>query len=211
MFTQVYLLKKPIISKVISLISVLSFATIVANTTPAAAVQVKYSSPGNVSKIEDLVVDNISYEITFKYDSFVNLFGSPNSSNFQTPTFWNNPEGAKNLVDSIVVLLNSQQQPVPTQINNYPSGLVPYRGIVGSNDVLYIVSKVNHNYGQEWVNFLGETQDVFPFGNEQANYAILNINKSSHSVPEGNMLPSAIVAFFLMCGITLKRKKWQGN
>ncbi|BAY94731.1 MULTISPECIES: hypothetical protein [unclassified Tolypothrix] len=202
MFNQIYLLKNPITSKFIYLVSVLSIATVFAN--PANGVQIKYGSPGNVSKIEDLVVDDIGYDITFKYDSFINLFGSPNNSDFQKPTFWDNPQGAKNLVDSIASLLNFQQT-VPTQINNYPSALVPYRGAVAPNGTLFLVSKVD-SYITRWDNYRGESQDIFTRGNEQANYAIVNINQSSDAVPEGNMLATVMAGFFFVVGMKMQRK-----
>ncbi|MBD2335806.1 hypothetical protein H6G64_02225 [Calothrix sp. FACHB-156] len=202
MFSPIYLLENQITSTVISLFSVLSIATIFAN--PTAAVQLKYGSPGNVSKIEDLVVDDISYDVTFKYDSFINLFGSPSNPDFKAPTFWNNAPGAKNLVDSIALLLNSQPN-VPTRVNNYPSALVPYRGVVAANGTLFLVSKVD-SYITRWDNYRGESQDIFTRGNEQANYAIVNINQSSDAVPEGNMLATAIAGCLFLGVITAKRK-----
>lgn len=132
-----------------------------------------YSNSGNVSKIEGLVVDGINYDVTFKYDSFLNLFGSPNSSDFNKPTFWDNAQTAQKAVDNIASLLNSQQ-PVPTKVNDYASALVPYRGVVASNGSLFLVSKVN-SYITKWDNFRGESQDIFTQGNEQANYAIFSV------------------------------------
>lgn len=202
MFTQIYLLKNHITSTVISLVSVLSIATVFSHS--AAAVQIKYGSPGNVSKIEGLVVDDIGYDITFKYDSFINLFGSPSNPDFQKPTFWDAPQGAKNLVDSIAFLLNSQQG-LPTQINNYASALVPYRGVAAPNGTLFLVSKVD-SYITRWDNYRGESQDIFTRGNEQANYAIVNINQSSDAVPEGNMLATAIAGSFFVGGMKMKKK-----
>jgi Domain of unknown function (DUF4082) len=139
-----------------------------------------YSDSGNVSKIEGLVIDGINYDVTFKYDSFLNLFGSPNSSDFNRPTFWDNSQTAQKAVDSIASLLNSQQA-VPTKLNNEPSALVPYRGVVASNGSLFLVSKIN-SYITRWDNFRGESQDIFPQGNEQANYAIFSLQNPPKTV-----------------------------
>jgi Domain of unknown function (DUF4082) len=132
-----------------------------------------YSDSGNLSKIEDLVVDGINYDVTFKYDSFLNVFGSPNGSDFNRPTFWDNSQTAKKAVDNIASLLNSQQL-VPTKLNNQLSALIPYRGVVAPNGSLFLVSKVN-SYITNWVNFRGESQDIFTRGNEVANYAIFTV------------------------------------
>ncbi|WP_414542653.1 hypothetical protein [Nostoc sp. CCY0012] len=204
MLKKIYLLTNQIKSKTIYLVSLLSSAIIMANTTPAVAVQLKYSNLDNINKIEDLVVDDITYDVTFHYGSFFNLFGSPDSSSFKTPAFWDNPQGAKNLVNSIALLLNSQQI-VPTQINNYPSALVPYRGVFTPNDSLFVISKVD-NYITKWDNYKGESQDIFTLGHEQANYAILSIKKPFNAIPEANMLPSVIVAFLIFGGIVANRK-----
>ncbi|MFH7024945.1 MAG: hypothetical protein ACHBN1_05985 [Heteroscytonema crispum UTEX LB 1556] len=139
-----------------------------------------YSNSGDVSKIEGLVIDGINYDVTFKYDSFLNLFGSPNSSDFNRPTFWDNSQTAQKAVDNIASLLNSQQ-PIPTKVNNYPSALVPYRGVVASNGSLFLVSKVN-SYITRWDNFRGESQDIFTQGNEQANYAIFSVQNPPQTV-----------------------------
>jgi hypothetical protein len=169
MFTDYYLGCKPFKARACYLASLISITAIVANTTPATAVQLVYSSPGNVSKIEGLVVEGINYDVTFKYDSFLNVFGSPNSSGFNRPTFWDNAQTAQKAVNNIASLLNSQQS-IPTQLNSYPSALVPYRGVVASNGSLFLVSKVD-SYITNWVNFRGESQDIFTQGNELANYS----------------------------------------
>jgi hypothetical protein len=203
MFTSFYLGCKPFQAKACYLASLLGITAIVVSTTPVAAVQLVYSSSGNVSKIEGFVLDGITYDVNFKYDSFLNIFGSPNSSGFNRPTFWDNSQTAQKAVDNIASLLNSQQ-PVPTTVNNYPSALVPYRGVVASNGSLFLVSKIDYRYIAKWDNFLGESQDIFPQGNEQANYAIFSAQKPPKTVPEGNLGAGAVVAFLLGAS-TLKK------
>ncbi|WP_341528708.1 hypothetical protein WKK05_05095 [Nostoc sp. UHCC 0302] len=185
------------------LASLIGITALVINATPAVAVELVYSSPGNVSKIQGLVVDGINYDVTFKYDSFLNIFGSPNSSSFNKPTFWDNSQTAQKVVDNIASLLNSQKT-VPTKINNYPSALVAYRGVVASDGSLFIVSKID-NYITRWDNFRGESQDIFTQGNEQANYAIFSVQEPSKPVPEANFETGAVVAFLLGGASTLKK------
>jgi hypothetical protein len=208
MFTSFYLEGNQFKAKACYLASLIGITAIVASTTPAAAVQFVYSSPGNVSKIEGLVVDGINYDVTFKYDSFLNIFGSPNSSGFNRPTFWDNSQTAQKAVDKIASLLNSQQ-PIPTQLNSYPSALVPYRGVVASNGSLFIVSKV-YNHITRWDNFRGESQDIFTGGNELENYAIFSVQEPPKTVPESNFGVGAVVAFLLGVS-TLKKHGKKGK
>jgi hypothetical protein len=209
MFTYYYLGCKPFKATACYLASLISITAIVTNTTPAAAVQLIYSSPGNVSKIEGLVVDGINYDVTFKYDSFLNVFGSPNSSAFNRPTFWDNAQTAKKAVDNITSLVNSQQT-IPTQLNSYPSALVPYRGVVASNGSLFLVSKV-HSYITNWVNFRGESQDIFTQGTELANYALFTVQEPPKTVPESNLGASVASAALIMGTITASKKLQQGQ
>ncbi|OKH53120.1 hypothetical protein NIES2101_12360 [Calothrix sp. HK-06] len=206
MFTRTYLNHNLSKAKACCLASFITISTIVANATPGAAVQMTYNSQGNISKIESFIVDGINYDVTFKYDSFINLFGSPNSSDFNSPTFWNNNQTAQKVVNDITSLLNSQQ-PVPTKLNDYSSALVPYRGVVASNGSLFLVSKIN-NYITRWDNFRGESQDIFTMGNEQANYAIFSVKEPPKTVPESNLSLGAVVAF-LVGASTFKSKFWQ--
>jgi hypothetical protein len=205
MFTNIHLAHKPFKAKACYLASLIAITTVVANATPAAAAQIIYSSPGNVSKIEDLVVDGINYDVTFKYDSFLNLFGSPNSPGFNRPTFWDNSQTAQKAVDNIASLLNSQQ-PVPKQVNNYPSALVPYRGVVAPNGSLFLVSKID-SYITRWDNFRGESKDIFTMGNEQANYAIIKPQEPPKTIPESNLGAGAVVAFLLGARTLKKQRK----
>ncbi|MBW4666647.1 MAG: hypothetical protein KME60_04185 [Cyanomargarita calcarea GSE-NOS-MK-12-04C] len=195
MLTKYYLANNPFKAKACYLASLIGITAIVANTTPAAAVEMIYRNPGNVSKIQGLVLDGINYDVTFKYDSFLNLFGSPNSSDFNRPTFWDNSQIAKKAVDNIASLMNSQQ-PVPTKVNSYPSALLPYRGVVAPNGTLFLVSKVD-SYITRWDNFIGESQDIFTQGNEQANYAIFSVQEPPKTVPESNLWVGAVVTFLL--------------
>jgi hypothetical protein len=205
MFTKKHLVNTPFKAKACYLSSLIAISAVVANATPAAATQMIYSSPGNVSKIEGLVVDGINYDVTFKYDSFLNLFGSPNSPGFNRPTFWDNNQTAQKAVDNIASLLNSQQ-PLPTQINNYPSALVPYRGVVASNGSLFLVSKID-SYITRWDNFRGESKDIFTMGNEQANYAIISAQEPTKTIPESNLGAGAVVAFLLGARTLKKQRK----
>lgn len=205
MFTNSYLDRNPFKTKACHLASLIAITAVVANVTPAAAAQIIYSSPGNVSKIEGLVVDDINYDVTFKYDSFLNLFGSPNSPGFNQPTFWDNNQTAQKAVDNIASLLNSQQ-PVPNQVNNYPSALVPYRGVVAPNGSLFLVSKID-SYITRWDNFRGESQDIFTMGNEQVNYAIISAKEPPKTIPESNLGSGAVVAFLLGARILKKQRK----
>jgi hypothetical protein len=205
MFTNSHLAQKPFKAKACYLASLITISAVVANATPAAAAQIIYSSPGNVSKIEGLVVDDMNYDVTFKYDSFLNLFGSPNSSSFNRPTFWDNSQTAQKAVDNIASLLNSQQ-PVPSQVNSYPSALVPYRGVVAPNGSLFLVSKID-SYITRWDNFRGESKDIFTMGNEQANYAIITAQEPPKTIPESNLEAGAVVAFLLGARTLRKPRK----
>jgi hypothetical protein len=206
MFTKSYLPFNQFKAKACYLASLTAITAIVANTTPVVAAQLIYSSPGNVSKIEGLVVDGINYDVTFKYDSFLNLFGSPNSPGFNRPTFWdNNNQTAQKAVDNIAFLLNSQQ-PAPSQVNNYPSALVPYRGVVAPNGSLFLVSKID-SYITRWDNFRGESKDIFTMGNEQANYAIISVQEPPKTIPESNLGAGAVVAFLLGARTLKKQRK----
>jgi hypothetical protein len=204
MLTQSYLLSKKIELKALYLAAVLSAVTIFVDATPAAAVQLIYSEPGNVSKIEDLVVDGINYDVTFKYDSFFNVFGSPNNPDFKTPTFWNNSQTAQIAVNSIASLMNSVQ-PTATKLNNYPSALVPYRGIGANNDSLFIVSKID-NYITRWENIRGESQDIFTKGSDIENYALFTAKEQPKSIPESN-LGGVFVVSALIAGVVTANKK----
>lgn len=206
MFTRTYLNHNSFKAKACCLASLITISTIVANATPGAAVQMTYNNQGNISKIESFIVDGINYDVTFKYDSFINLFGSPNNSDFNSPTFWNNSQTAQKVVDDITSLLSSQQ-PVPTKLNDYSSALVPYRGVVASNGSLFLVSKIN-NYITRWDNFRGESQDIFTMGNDQANYAIFSVKEPPKTVTESNLTLGAVVAF-LVGASTFKSKFWQ--
>jgi hypothetical protein len=207
MFIQPQLFNR-IQDKVFYLASVLSTLTVVANTTPAAAVQLIYSNQGNVSKIEDLVIDGINCDVTFKNDSFLNIFSSPNNSDFKAPTFWDNSQKAKSAVDTIASLLNSQQT-VPTQVNNYSSTLIPYRGVVASNGSLFLVNKVN-SYITRWDSFRGESEDIFTKGDEQANYAVFTVRDTSRSIPECNSAVS-VIGVALVTGVITRKKSKKNN
>jgi hypothetical protein len=195
MLTTFYLKSNRLKGKACYLASLSLITAIIVNPTPASAVQLLYSSPGNVSQIQEFVVDGITYDITFQYDSFVNIFGIPNSSNFNQPTFWRNSQTAQKVVDNIATLLNSQQ-PVPTKVNNYSSLLVPYEGNSTANGSGFIVSKID-NYITRWDNYRGESQDIFTQVDEPANYAIFSLQEPPQKVSEANLGADAMVAFLL--------------
>lgn len=174
------------------LASFVSFASIFVNVTPSEAAQIKYSSQSNVSAIDGLVIDDITYDVTFKYDTFVNLFGYVNSPNFNSPTFWNNPQKAKNAVDSIIAILDNQQT-TPTQLNSISYMLIPYQGVVSSNSSTYIRNKIG-NYIRYWSDFRGESKDIELLNYEKANYAIFT---SKSQVPEPSSTGIIGVAFLL--------------
>ncbi|MBH8561059.1 hypothetical protein I8748_02495 [Nostoc sp. CENA67] len=174
------------------LASVVSFASILVNVTPSEAAQIKYSSQGNVSAIDGLVIDDITYDITFKYDTFVNLFGYVNSPNFNSPTFWNNPQKAKKAVDSIIALFDNQQK-TTTQLNSISYILIPYQGVVASNSSTYIRNKIG-NHITYWSDFRGESKDIELLNYEKANYAVFT---SKSKVPEPSSTGIIVVAFLL--------------
>ncbi|KAF3884602.1 MULTISPECIES: hypothetical protein [Nostocales] len=170
---------------VCSVMSIISSFAITTTVPPAQAAQIIYNGTGNVSKIENFTADGITYDITFKSDTFLNLFGFPSNPDFNTPTFWNNQQGARKVANGIELLLNTQPT-VPSKVNNSSSVLVPYRGIIASNQSLYIVNKID-DYITRWSNFRGESQDIFTLGNEKANYALFTV-KQPQRIPENNFL-----------------------
>ncbi|AKG23981.1 hypothetical protein IJ00_24125 [Calothrix sp. 336/3] len=177
---------------------------IAATATPVTALQLFYSSPGNVSKIEDFIVDGITYDVTFKNDTFFNIFGNPNNTDFLKPTFWDNQNLAKTAVNNLVPLLNNQK-PVPTQVNNSPSVLFPYRGVVASNGNLFLVSKVS-SYITQWNDFQGESQDIFTQGNTIANYAIFTPKTATKTIPEPQVSAGILGTVFIIAANRFKRK-----
>ncbi|QSJ15263.1 hypothetical protein JYQ62_25900 [Nostoc sp. UHCC 0702] len=180
------------------LASVVSVASILVSLAPSQAAQVKYTSQGNVSAIEGLVIDDITYDVTFKYDTFANLFGHVNSPNFNSPTFWNNSQKAKNVVDSILAIFDSQQT-TPTQLNNISYMLIPYDGVVASNSSIYIGNKIV-NYITYWSDFRGNSKDIELLNYQKANYAIFT-RKSQ--IPE----PSSAVIIALVSLLGIKNFK----
>ncbi|GAB1537691.1 hypothetical protein NUACC21_03420 [Scytonema sp. NUACC21] len=183
--------------------SAISFAVVTTTVNPAEGVQLTYSSPGNVSKIEDLVVDGVTYDVTFKSDTFLNLFGSPSNPSFNAPNFWNNQQGASQVVNEIVSLLKNQPT-IPSKINNTSSILVPYRGIVASNQSLFVVNKIA-DYITQWSNFRGESQDIFVLGNVTANYALIT-PKETKPIPESNLV-IGLVGVASLLGLKSKKKR----
>lgn len=107
--------------------SVASFTTVI----PWQAAQVLYSSLTNVSAINDLVVNGITYNVTFKYDTFANLFGLSNSSNFQEPAFWNNSTAAENSAEAIINLFSNEPL-IPELINDLSYAYIPYQGTIST-------------------------------------------------------------------------------
>jgi hypothetical protein len=183
--------------------SILGLAVTTATVTPAEGVQIIYNGTGHVSKIEDFFIDGRAYDVTFQYDTFLNLFGYPNDPGFNAPTFWNNPQVAQQVVDNIALLLNNQQS-LPTKINNSSSALVPYRGIIASNQSLYIVNKID-DYITRWSNFRGESKDIFNFGDEKANYAFFT-PKKTRAIPENNLVIGVIACALIQSVITVKKQ-----
>ncbi|RCJ18240.1 hypothetical protein A6770_06610 [Nostoc minutum NIES-26] len=195
MFTETGLLYRNFInSKLVFYVAyVVSFATTFATVNPSEAAQVRYRSPGDVSAIDGLVVAGKTYNVTFKVDTFVNLFGYPDNPDFKSPTFWNN--SPTSTVDSIISLLSNEPS-IPQQINNISYALVPYQGIKSGEESWYIANKVG-DYITNWSNARGESKDTFVLSNEKANYALFT-TKPSMKVPEPN---SAIVWFTLVLGL----------
>jgi hypothetical protein len=178
--------------------SVATFATVI----PSEAAQVLYSSPTNVSAINDLVVNGITYDVTFKYDTFANLFGLPNSSNFQEPAFWNNSIAAESSAEAIINLFSNEPS-IPELINDFTYAYIPYQGIISTQeDTWYIVNKTVQKY-QNWTTVPGESPDIFVFSNESKNYAIFTAQLTAQ-VPEPD---SAIVGFALVLGLKALRDK----
>ncbi|KYC37756.1 hypothetical protein WA1_04350 [Scytonema hofmannii PCC 7110] len=186
-----------------SVVSILSSFAITTTVNPAEATQIIYNGTGSVSKIEDFVVDGVTYDITFKSDTFLNLFGFPSNPGFNTPTFWNNQPAARKVVDDIALLLNSQPA-IPSKLNNSSSVLVPYRGIIASNQSLFIVNKID-DYITRWSNFRGESQDIFTLSHEKANYALFTA-KQPQQIPENNLI---IGVFGISFTMSLKNMKNQ--
>jgi hypothetical protein len=183
MITETGLFYQNLISSklVLGVASVISFAATFTTVASSEAAQVKYRSPGNISAIDGLVVDGITYDVTFRFDTFTNLFGSPDSSNFQTPTFWNNSLGATNTVDSFISLLSNEPS-IPQQINNLSYVFVPYQSIKAEDESWYNVNKIN-DFITNWSPVKGESKDTFTLNNEKANYALFKA-KASPAVPE---------------------------
>lgn len=183
----------------ISVATIVGIATTIAIATPGKAAQIQYISSGNVSAINNLVIDGTTYDVTFKFDTFVNVFGYPDSPTFSSPTFWHNPQGAKNAVESIATLGN--KQPNLSQINNNSSVLVPYGSINASNGWVFITNKID-DYITQWSTFKGGSEDIFRRDNEKANYAVFSAKASA--VPEPGFLVQAGVA--LVLGLKFKRR-----
>lgn len=176
------------LNSAVAVVSVLGVAATVTNITPAQAAQIQYSSYGNVSAINGLIVNGISYDVSFQLDTFTNVFGTSNSPNFDEPTFWQNPQAAQIAADSIVSLLNSQQ-PVPSTINGVVSVYIPYEDIVApSSGSRYITNKIS-NYIKQWDNYKGNSQDIQELDNTIANYAVFTPTVTQTPVPE----PSALL------------------
>ncbi len=178
-----------------SVVSILSSFAITITVNPAEATQIISNGTGNVSKIEDFVVDSVTYDVTFKSDTFLNLFGFPSNPGFNAPTFWNNQPAARKVVDDIAFLLNSQPA-IPSKLNNSSSILVPYRGIIASNQSLFIVNKID-DYITRWSNFRGESQDIFTLSHEKANYALFTAKQPQH-IPENHLVMGVFGVTFTM-------------
>ncbi|MBH8576330.1 hypothetical protein I8752_25730 [Nostocaceae cyanobacterium CENA369] len=206
MITETGLFYQNLISSklVLGVASVISFAATFATVTQTQAAQVKYRSPGNVSAIDGLVVDGITYDVTFRFDTFTNLFGSPDSSNFKTPTFWNNSQGATNTVDSFISLFSNESS-IPQQINNFSYVLVPYQSIKAEDKSWYTINKID-DFITNWSTVKGESKDIFVLSNEKANYALFQA-KASPAVPEPK---SSIVGLglALIPGIKYFKNRW---
>lgn len=154
-----------------AVVSVLGLAAIVASIAPAQAAQIQYSSLGNVRGINGLLVNGISYEVSFQFDTFTNVFGTPNSPNFNQPTFWRNHQAAQIAADSIVSLLNSQQS-VPSRVNSISSVYIPYEAVFApSNGSTYITSKIG-NFISRWDSYRGNSRDIQELANTKVNYAL---------------------------------------
>jgi hypothetical protein len=157
----------------------------------AQAAQVIYSSSGDVSKIHDLVIDSRIYDVNFEFNTFLNLFNSPEIPSFQPPTFWNNFDGAKKAVDAIASVLNLEQ-PIPQKINDKMLFSVPY-----SSAFSYINSASGSIYIKGWSALLSEGGDYFSqvSGNQEANYALFTA-QSSTTTPE----PSTLLGMLTILG-----------
>ena len=75
----------------------LSFAV----TQPALADPILVGTTDNATGINGLVVDGISYNVTFIADTYDNVFGST------TPTFGNDPLGAADALNALMAALNA--------------------------------------------------------------------------------------------------------
>jgi hypothetical protein len=165
----------------------------------AQVAQVIYSSSGDVSKIHDLVIDSRIYDVNFEFNTFLNLFNSPESPSFQPPTFWNNFDGAKKAVDAIANVLNLEQ-PIPQKINDKTLFSVPYSSVFSSSPrLLYINSASGSSYSgiKGWSALLSEGGDYFSqvSGNQEANYALFTA-QSSTTTPE----PSTLLGMLTILG-----------
>lgn len=178
--------------------SVATFATVL----PSEAAQVLYSSPTNVSAINDLVVNGVTYNVTFKYDTFANLFGLPNSSNFLEPAFWNNSIDAESSAEAIINLFSNEPS-IPELINDFTYAYIPYQGTINpQQDSWYIVNKTVQKY-QDWTTVPGESPDIFVLSNESVNYAIFTAQPTAQ-VPEPD---SAILGFALVLALKALQDK----
>lgn len=190
-----------------AVVSVLGLAATVASIAPAQAAQIQYSSFGNVRGINGLIVDGISYEVSFQFDTFTNVFGTPNSANFNQPTFWRNQQAAQIAANSIVSLLNSQQ-PVPSRINSISSVYIPYEAVFApSNRSTYITSKIG-NFITRWDNFRGNSRDIQELDNTKVNYALFTatVAQTPVSAPEPtNLLGLLGTVAFLSIGYCQKQ------
>ncbi|MBD2501525.1 hypothetical protein [Anabaena azotica] len=175
------------LNSTVAVVSVLGVATTVTSMLPAQAAQIIYSSSGDVSGINGLIVDGISYEVSFQFDTFTNVFGTPNSSNFDEPTFWGNQQAAQTAANSIVSLLNSQE-PIPRRINSISSVLIPYRSIIASNKSTFITNKIGNFIRFRWDNYRGNSQDIEVLDFGKQNYAVFRPIVAQTSVTEPGVL-----------------------
>lgn len=174
------------LNSAIAAVSVLGVAAIT-SVTPAQAAQIIYGSSGDVSAINGLIVNGRSYEVSFQFDTFTNVFGNPNSPNFNEPTFWQDQQAAQIAADSIVSLLNSQQ-PIPTRINSISSAFIPYRSIISSNKSTFITNKITNFIRFRWDNFRGNSQDIEVLDFQRQNYAVFKTEVAQTTVPEPGVL-----------------------
>ena len=178
----------------IAAVSVLGVAAIT-SVTPAQAAQIIYNSSGDVSAINGLIVNGRSYEVSFQFDTFTNVFGTPNSPNFNEPTFWQDQQAAQIAADSIVSFLNSQE-PIPKRINSVSSAFIPYRSIISSNKSTFITNKITNFIRFRWDNFRGNSQDIEVLDFQKQNYALFKPVVAQTSVPE----PGVLLGLFASVG-----------